>query len=315
MDVIVMANMNPAVSIVMPLFNKANQVLKTITSAQSQTISNWELVIIDDGSTDGGERLVAELGDERIHVFSQLNRGVSDARNRGIEKSKSNLIAFLDADDLWHPGFLATILKLQTDFPEAKWYATAYEIHLENGKTLIPHLFGKNDFRRGILKNYFSVATKSDPPVWSSAVAVQKDAIKMIGGFPVGIESGEDLLTWSRLAARFSLAYDTKPQAVWVKSGINRMPDKYELVGKALDQLAHENPSIVGIADYVGLWYRMQAVTALKFKQLSLARKFAFRSNKYTFFNVRNIYILILTFIPLGIGLMIDQTLRKIIRQ
>jgi hypothetical protein len=94
---------------------------------------------------------------------------------------------------------------------------------------------------------------------------VRRDAIQAIGGFPVGIGSGEDLLTWARLAVRYPLAYDARPLAVFVASGIERRPDPADRVGKALVQLVREHPGVPGLRRYLGLWYRMQAVMAMRF--------------------------------------------------
>ena len=99
----------PAISIIMPLYNKAAQVLDTVASVAAQTVSDWELVIVDDGSTDDGPALVRALGDARIRMVSQTNAGVSAARNRGVELARADLVTFLDADDLWFPEFLATV--------------------------------------------------------------------------------------------------------------------------------------------------------------------------------------------------------------
>ena len=300
----------PLISIVMPLFNKADQVRDTIASVQTQTIDDWELVVVDDGSTDGGGALVADLEDQRIRILSQANAGVSAARNCGIEAARSELIAFLDADDLWHPGFLATILELKSDFPEARWYATAYEIHPAEGKPSISRLCGMLGFKRGLLKNYFVLASRSDPPVWTSAVAVQREAIRLIGNFPVGIGSGEDLLTWSRLAVRFPLAYDTTPQAIFLISGIDRMPDPLGLVGNALRALKDEHQDIAGLNDYLGLWYRMQAVMAMRFGQSNLARRLAWHSVRSAPTNSRNVYTLLLAMLPVSTGQKVDHWLR-----
>jgi glycosyltransferase involved in cell wall biosynthesis len=304
----------PLVSIVMPLFNKASTVLETIASVRAQTVVDWELVVVDDGSTDGGAALVGDLGEQRICIVRQANAGVSAARNRGLEAARSDLIAFLDADDLWHPCFLATILGLHADFPEARWYATAYEIHPPEGKPHVSRLRGTPGFTRGFLKDYFVVASRSDPPVWTSAVAVQSEAIRMIGGFPVGIGSGEDLLTWSRLAVRFLLAYDVTPQAVFLVSGIERTPDPLGRVGNALEVLAQEHPDTSGLREYLGLWYRMQAVMALRFGQSSLARRLAWGSFRNAPGQWRNSYTLLLSVLPAVASGKLDKWCRLIFR-
>jgi glycosyltransferase involved in cell wall biosynthesis len=304
----------PAVSIVMPLYNKANQVLKTITSVTAQTLNDWELVVVDDGSTDGGPELVRALGDARIRVVSQANAGVSAARNRGIELARADLVAFLDADDLWLPQFLAAILALQADFPQAQWFATGYEIRPAVGAPYASRLRGPvTNFSRGILPDYFSVAIASDPPVCSSATAVRRDAIQVIGGFPVGIGSGEDLLTWARLAVRYPLAYEARALAVFVVSGIERRPDAADRVGKALIQLAREYSGVPGLRRYLALWYRMQAVMAMRFGEAALARQWAWLAVRYGPWHLRNLYTLLLAVLPSAWRQAVDTKARSLL--
>ena len=286
----------PAISIVMPLYNKAAQVLATVASVAAQTMSDWELVVVDDGSTDEGSALVRALGDARIRVVSQVNAGVSAARNRGIELARAGLITFLDADDLWLPQFLATIMALQADFPVARWFATGYEIRPMRGTAFASRLRGPaKNFTRGILPGYFTVAISSDPPVWTSATAMQRDALQAIGGFPVGVGSGEDLLTWARLAVRFPLAYEACALAVFMVSGIERRPDPLDRVGKAMGELVREHPDVPNLRGYLGLWYRMQAVMAMRFGSTALARQRAWLAVRYGPMQLRNLYTLLLS--------------------
>jgi glycosyltransferase involved in cell wall biosynthesis len=305
----------PAISIVMPLYNKAGQVLETIASVRAQTLSDWELVVVDDGSTDAGPALVRDLQDERIRLVSQANAGVSAARNRGIELARADLVAFLDADDLWLPGFLAAILELAADFPQARWFATGYEIRRVQGNSMVARLRGTPEgFRRGMLPDYFGAATVSDPPVCSSAAAMRRDAIQTVGGFPVGIGSGEDLLTWARLAVRYPLAYDARPLAVFVASGIERRPDKADLVGKGLVNLARQHPGVPGLRRYLGLWYRMQGVMAMRYGEIGLARQQAQLAVRYGPGQLRNLYTLLLTLLPTAWGQALDSRARSLLR-
>lgn len=306
----------PSISIVMPLYNKADQVLATIASVQAQTVTDWELVVVDDGSTDNGPALLCALEDPRIRIHHQPNAGVSAARNRGIELAHADLIAFLDADDEWQPEFLASVLTLAADFPEAGWYATGYEIRHPREGVFASRLRGAPPgFRRGILKEYFDVARQSDPPVWTSATAVRRTALQAIGGFPVGIGSGEDLLTWARLAVRYPLAYDVRPLAVFNVSGIDRRADPANRVGLALEELARNHPGVRGLRAYLGLWYRMQAVMALRFGETALARGLAWRAFRYGPRQWRNGYTLMLAWLPERLRTAIDRTARRLIRR
>lgn len=309
-----MVNTTPAISIVMPLYNKAGQVLQTIASVTAQTLSDWELVVVDDGSTDGGPNLVRALKDERIRVVTQVNAGVSAARNKGIEGARAGLVAFLDADDLWLPDFLATVWALRTDFPEARWFATGYQIRPPYSAAFASRLRGAAvNFSRGILPDYFKVAIASDPPVWTSATAVTREAILAVGGFPAGVSSGEDLLTWARLAARYTLAYEVKPLAVFVVSGIERRPDFADRVGGALAQLARQYPGTPGLVNYLGLWYRMQAVMAMQFNDAALARQRAWLAVRYGPKQVRNVYTLLLALLPTTLRKVLDTSARNLL--
>lgn len=305
----------PIVSIIMPLYNKASQVLNTIESVKAQTVTNWELIVVDDGSTDGGAALVDELQDFRIRVVRQVNAGVSVARNNGINCANSELIAFLDADDIWRPKFLKSILNLVVDFPDAQWYATGYEIQPLGSASYISRLRGKECFQRGLLVDYFEKAARSDPPVFTSATCVQRSAICSIGGFPEGIANGEDLVTWARLAVRYPLAYDTRPFVLYCVSGLYRNADPAQKVTAMLNQLLREYPRIKGLSRYLGLWYRMQAVQAIHFNESSGARYYARMAVRHGPTQWRNVYTLLLTYFPSRLRSIIDAVLRKTINE
>lgn len=303
----------PVISVVMPLYNKEGEVLASIFSVQRQSITDWELIVVDDGSNDRGPEQVAELDDKRIRLVRQKNAGVAVARNRGIELARTELIAFLDADDIWKPGFLACIFALMQDYPEAQWFATGYEKQDNEGNVYGVRLSGlPSGFQRGIFPSYFSIAAQSDPPVWTSAMAVKREAIMAVGGFPVGVKSGEDLLTWARLALRFPLAYDINHQSVFQVSGLERKPDVDQYVTYAFSSLLKSNPSAEGLRAYLGLWCRMQAVMALKFNDVSLARQSAWASFKYEPFQWRNAYTLFLAWLPSQLRQTLDSYLRRL---
>ena len=96
------------ISVVIPLYNKEKQVAHTLQSVLRQTFQDFEIVIVDDGSTDHSVEEVEKVRDTRIRLVHQQNAGVSAARNRGISEAKYDLIAFLDADDEWKPEYLET---------------------------------------------------------------------------------------------------------------------------------------------------------------------------------------------------------------
>ena len=217
------------ISVVIPLYNKEKQIRRTLETVLSQTFQDFEIVIVNDGSTDRSVDEVLKIKDERIHIFHQANAGVSAARNRGIEEAKGEYIAFLDADDEWDVNYLQAQTDLLNKYAECKVFACNYYFrNLKNRITLtkINNLpFHETD---GILSNYFKVASCSNSPLWTSAVMVSKDAIVSIGGFPVGVKSGEDLLTWARLARKFKIAYTKKCLATFITTPSSNNTSKSE---------------------------------------------------------------------------------------
>lgn len=107
----------PDISVIIPLFNKESYIKRAIRSVISQTHPANEIIVVDDGSTDNGPAIVSAIEDHRIKLLSEENAGVSSARNHGISHAKGDVVAFLDADDEWHPNFLEVIGRLIALFP------------------------------------------------------------------------------------------------------------------------------------------------------------------------------------------------------
>lgn len=260
------------ISIVIPLYNKEKSIANTLNTVLRQTFKDFEVVVVDDGSTDNSLSEAQSVKDSRIRIVSQRNLGVAAARNRGIEEAKYDLIAFLDADDEWREEYLQTQYDLFKKYPDCGAYACNYEFKDSWGKvtnTIIRKL--PFDGESGILSNYFEVANCSHPPLWTSAILVKKNAIKQVGGFPYGIKSGEDLLTWARLASNYKIAYLKKPCAIYnlgegydITKPPPRKQDYGDPVGMALKEIYKRN-NIKGLRKYIALWHKMRASVALRF--------------------------------------------------
>ena len=178
------------ISVIIPLYNKETGIATALRSVLAQTYQDFEIVIVDDGSTDSSVAIVETFNDPRIRLIRQQNAGVSAARNKGIAEAKGEYVAFLDADDEWLPEFLAEIRTLQQKYPECKAQATNYIFNSNGVKS--PTILRKIPFKgeRGILTNYFEVASCSHPPVCSISVCIERKLLQGIGGFPVGVKSG-----------------------------------------------------------------------------------------------------------------------------
>lgn len=277
------------ISIVIPLYNKEKQIAHTLQSVFAQTFQDFEIVIVDDGSTDNSVKEVKKFNDPRVLLIQQSNAGVSAARNRGIEEARGELIAFLDADDEWKPRYLETQYGLYQKYPECSVYACNYEFRDLEGK-VTPTIIRKLPFEGedGILSNYFEVASCSHPPLWTSAVVVKKSAIQAIGGFPLGIKSGEDLLTWARLAVNEKFAYLRKVLSVFIetKSGMN--------ISKAQMRAGSEGLVLVELLllydreknyvlksqlkKYIIRWYKIYAVIQIEIGQGHKAIKIVYKA-------------------------------------
>ncbi|RLB01895.1 MAG: glycosyltransferase family 2 protein [Deltaproteobacteria bacterium] len=212
----------PQLSVTIPLYNKEKYIARALCSVLEQTFQNFEVIIIDDGSTDNGAEVIKSISDPRIKLIQQENAGVSAARNRGIKEAHTNLIAFLDADDEWKPKFLETILRLRKKFPEAGAYATAYEEVMPGGKVVVPKFKVIPPLPwEGLIPNYFRSAL-GPSPVWTSAVAVPKSVFRVVGTFPIGEPLGEDLDMWGRIALKYPIAFSWEIGATYYMDAKNR---------------------------------------------------------------------------------------------
>ncbi|WP_144641485.1 glycosyltransferase family 2 protein [Bacillus cereus] len=204
-------------SIVIPLYNKEHYIKRAIKSILNQTIQNFEIIVIDDGSEDNGCNMVRSFQDPRIQLIQQKHSGVASARNRGIESARGNIIAFLDADDEWRTTFLETIYNLKKIYPNGGAYATSYEIRLKNNKKVIPKFKHIPPFPwKGIISNY-AHAVLGDLPLISSAIAIPVTTFKKVGKFPIGAQLGEDQDMWFRIAEKYAIVYSHTPQAIYYR--------------------------------------------------------------------------------------------------
>lgn len=296
------------VSIIMPLFNKGNEVNRSLQSALSQSFADFEIIVVNDGSTDRGPEIADSFGDQRIRLVHQSNRGVSSARNRGIAEARAEFISFLDADDEWEKDYLETILRLADNFPEASVFATGYLIKEGGRDRRVACIRGLPDgFSEGMLDNYFVVAADSDPPLWTSAVTVRKSAIESVGGFLEGIAAGEDLLTWAQLAVRYKIAYCRSPRAVfyaprYMEDRPSRSPQIPDHVASGLRALLSRDSltpaDINGLHHYIGVWHRMRAVVYIKLNRGLQAREEIRISSSYSGMTVRLFLLLLLSWLP-----------------
>jgi hypothetical protein len=289
----------------MPLYQKGATVERAIASVLAQTVGDFELVVVDDGSTDAGPALARACRDRRVTVVGQANAGVAAARNRGIAATAGDLVAFLDADDRWEPDFLETILRLRGAFPHCAMFATRYRVVAPDGWSRPARVRGvPAGAWEGVLGDYFAVAAASEPPVWTSAVAITRAALLEAGCFAVGVSSGEDLLLWAQVAARHPVAWCGVPKAwFWPPAAVNarpnRLPQVPDVVGSGLTRLLREaqGGERDSLLRYVALWHRMRGVVWLHAGEPVRARA-EFRESARHAWTPRAAVLSLLTWIP-----------------
>ncbi len=199
---------HPKVSVVIPLFNKSDTVRRTIASVCAQVFEAWELIIVDDGSTDGGAELVNEFEDERIRVFRQENAGVSIARNRGIEEANAEWIAFLDADDEWLPKFLEILMPIAEAEKDVVMLSANQHVGL-GGPMLLSASLPSG------LQSYFRMNNGFIGPVHSSNCLISKQTLTKVGGFVVGQKLFEDWTCWMKAACDGDFYFLNQPLSIY----------------------------------------------------------------------------------------------------
>lgn len=198
-------------SVIIPLYNKAPYVRKTVESVLRQTFDDYELVIIDNGSNDGSSEIVASFTDPRIRIVRlEENVGVSNARNKGVELSTAPYITFLDADDWWEPTFLEEMAGLSERHPGAGIYGTKYYI-VKNGKKRVAPIGVDEDFLEGEI-NYCRVYAKTlCMPLTSITVSMPRAVFDEMEGFKPHLKLGEDFDLWIRIALKRKVVFLNKP--------------------------------------------------------------------------------------------------------
>ncbi|AFZ58639.1 glycosyltransferase family 2 protein [Anabaena cylindrica FACHB-243] len=208
-----MTNINPMVTVIIPAYNAAQFLPAAITSVQQQTYSDWELLIINDGSTDDTVAVVRQYQETNhcIHLIHQRNQGVSTARNLGIEKSRGKIIAFLDADDQWLPDKLQQHLQHFQSHPRLGVSFSQVEILTPAGEPT-----GQvSSSRLTDLKPEHLLS--ENPTTTTSNWVVRKEVFAQVGGFSPDMSYSEDLEWLLRVICT----------GVWEIAGINQVLTRY----------------------------------------------------------------------------------------
>lgn len=199
-------------SVIIPVYNKAAYLTKCLESVFKQTLQDFEVILVNDGSTDHSEQLLDGIQKSHVNcrVITQENQGVSAARNNGIKVAAREFIAFLDADDWWEPGYLEAIKSVIQAYPQAGIYATGYFI-VKHGNRKAAPVGVPAGFSTGLIDYFETYGRNLCMPLWTGAVVLKKQVISEAGGFHPGLRLGEDFHLWARIALKHPVAFLNQP--------------------------------------------------------------------------------------------------------
>ena len=199
--------MRPYFSVVISVYNKAHFVSETLNSILNQDFTDFEIIIVDDGSTDNSLEVLNSFTDDRISIFSTKNQGASKARNTGIKKTSANYIALLDGDDIWKTSYLQYMHDAICKFPDIKIFTAGIAQNYDNKVVPANYSFKQKTLYK--THNYFE-ASKGYSLIHSSSVVFNKSILAKTGLFDTSIVSGQDTDLWIRFGMYYDILFINK---------------------------------------------------------------------------------------------------------
>ncbi|WGK65068.1 glycosyltransferase family 2 protein [Croceiramulus getboli] len=197
----------PRYSVVVTVYNKQDFIQSTLESVLRQSQDDFEILVIDDGSTDNSAEVIQGIDDDRITYFYQANRGAAAARNLGIAEARSSFIALMDGDDLWHPDYLATIDRLHERHPLARVLATGYEINGLHHTYPAEYSISKPKNAQPAMVSFFG-SSEIHSLLTSSSAVIHRSVFDQVGFYDETITSGQDTDLWIRIGLHYQVAFD-----------------------------------------------------------------------------------------------------------
>ena len=287
----------PFFSVIIPLYNKEDFIADTIKSVLNQTFTDFEIIVVNDGSTDESEIQVQKaLGNyKNVTLLNQENRGLSASRNRGISLAKGDVIALIDADDLWDKSFLECIFKLHSNYPEASCYGTDYlekysDTNIQETRKNIDYKLKHTNFQ---IKDFF-ITNIFQHIVCQSSIAFKKEISNHIL-FDETINLGEDIDFYLKCFINYNLVYSYTPLAI-INCNIPNQITKGSVNNKTLpdlDKYEKGNPKNLSLKKYLDFYryfyasqYKLEKnkkkfkslIKKIDFENLSLKQKILLQS-------------------------------------
>lgn len=211
------------ITVIIPLFNKAPYVRKSVLSVLNQSMPNFELLLVDNGSTDNWQEELANISDKRLRILFEPKKGVSHARNYGINEATFDWICFLDADDFWETDNLKELLTMLHASPEAGILSNSYQISDAQNNSRIRKILGVETHGNYLrVVNFFISYNKADLPVNSNSVCISKKVLQEMGGFDTTILYGEDVLLWVSVFMQYPIYINSFVGSTYQLGATNR---------------------------------------------------------------------------------------------
>ena len=255
--------MTPFFSIIIPVYNKEKFVKNTLDTVLNQTFQNYEVIVVNDGSTDNSLEILRSINDPRLKIFSQENQGAAASRNKGMEKATASYFCFLDADDSWKTDHLAVLAGAIMKFPDAKMFCSRYVTQINHNTFIKNNFLDIADDYEGYIDDFFK-SSYINRVALTSAVCIHKSVFEELGGFNNTTCSTEDLEYWIKIALAYKVVITAKTTMVYNFVTDNASLSKIHITKKTVpdfDIYAGEelqNPSLKRFLDLYRVEYALQ---------------------------------------------------------
>ena len=242
----------PKFSVVISVYNKAPFIATTLDSVLAQTVQDFEIVLLNDGSTDDSESILkGYTNDPRVSLYSEENKGAAAGRNYVIQKAEGDYIALLDADDYWKPDYLEEHARLIKKYPNESVFATNSEV-ISKGKTIQRGFSVPIDTDEDMVVDYF-LASYLDSILHSSTTVIKREVFDEVGLYNPAIKSGQDTDLYVRLGLKYPVVFSPKVcvQYLVIENSLFRSSKKlsHKPTFEAYEQFESGNPGLKKFLD------------------------------------------------------------------